>query len=67
MPEIIPETRGRTPLPKAQRKKMISFRISPTAHERLESHIALMQLSNSKFTKAQALEGAIMKLPICES
>tara|TARA_Y100000361_G_scaffold143798_1_gene151210 strand:+ start:4046 stop:4342 length:297 start_codon:yes stop_codon:yes gene_type:complete len=67
MPEIIPETRGRSPLPKDERKKMISFRISPSALSRLDKHILLMEAQGNKITKAKALENAIMKLPTCDS
>lgn len=67
MPEIIPETRGRLPLPKNERKKMISFRISPNALNRLDEHIVLMEAQGNKITKAKALEKAIMNLPICDS
>lgn len=64
MPEIIPETRGRSPLPEGERKKMISFRISPQALEHLERHIAVNQMRGTKTTKAKALESAILDLPI---
>lgn len=65
MPEIVPETRGRIPLPEGERKKMISFRISPKALRHLEDHIELVQNRGGKITKAKALEVAICHLPIC--
>ena len=67
MPEIIPETRGRIPLPKGERKTMMAFRISPKAKAHLESHIRLMEMGGGKITKAKAIENGIMKLPVCES
>ena len=67
MPEIIPETRGRAPLPESERKKMISFRISPSALRHLELHISTQARKGNSVTKAQALENAIMELPACES
>lgn len=65
MPEIIPETRGRSPLPDGERKKMISFRISPQALEHLETHLEWVSNRGEKITKAKALEVAICRLPIC--
>ena len=62
MPEIIPETRGRTPLPEEQRKKMISFRISPQSLEKLNLYVATKRIEGDKITKAQALENAIALL-----
>ena len=67
MPEIIPEFRGRSRLPEEQKKKRVTFRLSPEAIARLESHVQLMSLGGNKMTKAQALENAINKLPVCES
>lgn len=64
MPEIRPETRGRSPLPFGKKKKMISFRISPKALKILELHIVLQERSGNKITKAKALEKAIMKLEV---
>ena len=65
MPEIIPETRGRSPLPESESKKMISFRISPQALQHLESHLEWVENRGEKTTKAKALEVAICRLPIC--
>ena len=67
MPEIILERRGRSQLPEEKRKKRVTFRLSPEAIARLESHVKLMRLGGNKMTKAKALENAINKLPVCES
>ena len=64
MPEIIPETRGRNPLPESEKKKMVSFRISPQAICRLERYIQNQKLQGNETTKAMALEEAIARLPI---
>jgi hypothetical protein len=65
MPEIIPETRGRSPLPLGEKKKMISFRISPLALRHLDEHIEWSKARGEKITKARALEVAIRHLPTC--
>ena len=61
-PEIIPETRGRSPLPEGKRKKMISFRISPEAIQQLDDYIRRCRANGTKMTKASALEKAISYL-----
>ena len=65
MPEIIPELRGRIPLPLGEKKKMISFRISPHALLHLDEHIEWEKTKGKKITKARALEDAIYDLPTC--
>jgi len=65
MPEIIPETRGRIPLPLGEKKIMSSFRLCPTALRHLDAHIEWAQARGGKITKARAVEVAICKLPIC--
>ena len=67
MPEIIPERRGRTPLPVGVKKKMISTRISKEAQNHLDEHIKFVKSQGDQITKARALEIAIFTLPICES
>ena len=67
MPEIIPETRGRTPLPLGVKKKMISTRISPEALAHLEEHIKWSKSEGVRLSKAKALEIAIFSLKTCES
>lgn len=65
MPEIIPELRGRSPLPLGEKKKMVSFRISPFALRHLDEHIKWSKSRGKKITKARALEDAIYELPTC--
>ena len=62
MPEIIIETRGRTPLPDTVRKKMVSFRISPESIRKLDSYVERVNSTadeSEKLTKGQAIENAI--------
>lgn len=67
MPEIVPELRGRSPLPKGVKKKMFSFRISQETLHHLEEHLKWSKSQGVILSKARALEIAICSLPICES
>jgi hypothetical protein len=62
MPEIIPETRGRRPLPPELRKRMVSFRISIEAKESLERYLRIKREKGEGVTKAKAIEDAIINL-----
>lgn len=64
MPEIIPELRGRRPLPPNQKKVIKSWRVDPNAVDRLQRHVKLLRKRGSKITETKAVENAIMSLEI---
>ena len=64
MPEIIPESRGRTPLPESEKKKPVCYRISRDVLEILNAHVSKARLTNKSYTKNEAVEKALRLLDI---